>query len=173
MARRCLDCLFFLVAISAYFARQYSRDCAIEGRLTGSWVSNFIREDGTEDSFVWQFLPDGTMRCHPRGKPFAETGSVDDHMWWRVSGGLLVLTYDREFRRDASLKSNAKHAIRYVMEMATGKNAPLARHDRCIIRDSGRDSIELSRQLNEITPSYWFGGGTHVLTRTSDGITKR
>ena len=167
-----LTAILVVVTTSAYFARRYSRDCAIERRLTGSWVSNFIREDGTEDPFVWQFLPDGTMRHHPKGKPFAERGSVDYYIWWHVSDGHLVLTYDREFRRDASLKSKARHAIRYVMEMATGKNAPLALHDRCIINDAGRDSIELSLHPNENTLDSWFGGGTCVLTRLSDGITK-
>jgi len=162
--------IFVVVATSAHFARQYSRGCAIERRLTGTWVTDFIREDGTVDPFIWQFLPDGTMRHHPEGKPFAETGSVDDYMWWRVSDGLLVLTYDRRFRQDATLKSKAKTTIRYLQALATGKNFPLARYDRCIIRDSGGDSIELTLHANENTRDSWVGGRTHVLTRTSDGI---
>ncbi len=168
-----LTAIFMLVATSAYyFAQQYSRDCAIELQLTGSYVSNYVRDDGTEDPFVWQFLADGTMRHYPKGKPPAETGSVDDHMWWHVSGGMLVLTYDRQFPRDASLRWKANHAITYVREFATGKNAPAARHDRCIIRDAGQDSIELSLHPDENTLDSWFGGGPSVLTRTSDGITK-
>ena len=166
-----LTAILVVVATSTYFARQYSRDCAIERRLTGSWVSNFIHEDGTEDPFVWQFLRNGTVRHHPKGKPFAETGSVDGYLWWHVSGGLLVLTYDRQFPHDASLKWKVERAIGYVREIATGKNAPLALHDRCIINDAGRDSIELSLHPNENTLDSWFGGGTCVLTRTSDGIT--
>ena len=159
-----------IFAICLYFAWRHFHDSAIERRLTGTWVSDFAREDGTVATFVWKFSPDGTMRHYLKGESPAESGSIDDYMWWKISDGLLVVTYDRQFYHDASLKWKANFAIRYAWEFATGKNHPLARHDRCVICESGGDSIELALRPNENPLDSWFGSGTTVLNRTSDGI---
>lgn len=157
-------------AAIAYFALNYVRDRSVERRLTGTWSNDYVREDGMVDSFVWEFLPDGTMRHHPKGQPYAETGSIDDYMWWHVSGGMLVLTFDRQFRQDASLRSRAKRAFVYAKELTTGTSSPISRQDRCIIRHGTDGSIELTLHPEENALESWMGSGTSALTRESDGI---
>ena len=164
-------CLVVLVA-SVYFARQHFHDAALEHRLTGTWASDYVRDDETVGTFVWKFLADGTMRHHLEGQPVPETGSVDDYMWWHVSDGHLVLTFDRRFLQDVSLRSKTNAAIRYLRQVATGTNLPAETRDVCIMRDVAGGSIELSLDPSENSHDSWFGDGVSVLTRIPDVTTK-
>lgn len=165
-----------VIAAIIYFARQESRqraiDRAIEQQLTGKWIIDTIRPDGTVDPWIWEFRRDGGVRVYPQRAPIPATAVGNESMWWHVSDGLFVLTYDRQFSPSASFRSRAKRVIGYVKECIAGENRPLALYDRCLIDGVGSDSIELTLHPDEIETDSIFRRDPARFTRASDSSTE-
>ena len=167
MACRIPGCIVAIIAVLflANWFREYSRSQTIKQRLTGRWTEKVVRDNGSADTFIWEFRPDGTVRDYPAGKPDKETGQLDDYLQWNVSGGELVLSWDHHFTREASAKQRFWQVVSFIDASWRDRNMPLAFADRCLIQDDGGDTISFTLHPDR-TEADAFLPRHLVLTRT-------
>ena len=144
MACRIPGCIVAFVAVLflAHWFWEYSRSQTIKQRLIGKWTEKVVRDNGSVDTFIWEFRSDGTVRDYPAGKPTKETGRLDDYLQWNVRGGELILSWDHHFTREASLEQRLGQVQSFIE--GSWRNKPLAFADRCSIQDDGSDTISLT-----------------------------
>ena len=166
MACRIPGCIVAIIAVLflAKWFREYSSSQTIKHRLTGKWTEKVVRDNGSVDTFIWEFRADGTVRDYPEGKPAKETGHVDDYLQWNVSRGELVLSWDHHFTREASIKQRLAQVESFI---EGSWHKPLAFADRCLIQDDGGDTISFTLHPDK-TEADAFMPRHLVLTRNVD-----
>lgn len=153
-----LLCTVTVVLLLASWFREYSRSQAIKQRLTGTWKEEGIRVDGSTYSAIWEFRTDGTVRNHLVGKPMRESGRLDDYMQWKISRGELVLSWDHQFTREASVGQRVMQVTSFLDDRWRRNNHILAYSDRCLIQDNGGDVITLIPHVTARTDGTAVGG---------------
>jgi hypothetical protein len=169
MACRIPGCVVAMLAVLflANWFREYSRSQTIKQRLTGKWTEKVVRDNGSVDTFIWEFRPDGTVRDYPAGKPTKETGHLDDYLQWNISGGDLVVSWDHRFTREASVEQRLGQVASYMEGSLHGRDMPLAFADRCVIQDDGGDTISFTLRPHR-TEADAFMPRHLVLTRAGN-----
>ncbi len=162
---------YVVVAIVVLFVadrvNEHVQSQAIRERLTGRWICEFPLEDGSVATQSVVFRPDGLLRIYRLGRPETERENIAGDMEWTVTGGELILTYQRHFPRNGTILRQARRLWSLIRSRMRGNYYPVVNSERCVIDDPGGSTVTI-RSHPDTLPGHSWVGQNWKLTRAED-----
>lgn len=156
-----------VVLVAVERTHEHVQSQPIRERLTGRWTYELSLEDGSVATESVVFRPDGLVRIYPLGRPETASENIAGDMEWKVTGGELVLTYQRHFPRNVGILRRARLLWSLIRSRMNGNYYPVVDSECCVIDDPGGNTITI-RSHPDTLPGYSWVGHNWKLTRAEE-----